>query len=49
MIARSPELACALVAFQVLQALVASAFLALVLWHDKRSGARRWQVRGDPA
>jgi hypothetical protein len=49
MIAPTWELACCLIVFQVLQAIAVVAFLALLLWFEKRTRARRIQTAGDMA
>lgn len=49
MIALSWELAGCLLVFQALRAIVAIAFLALLLWFEKRMPARRVRKAGDMA
>jgi hypothetical protein len=43
------ELAGGIILFQVLQAMVAVGMMALVLWYDKRTRARRERTPGDRA
>jgi hypothetical protein len=49
MIGLSWELAGYVIVFQVLQAIVAGTMIALLLWYEKRTRARRGQAQGDSA
>jgi hypothetical protein len=49
MIVLSWELAGCVFLFQVLQAIATGVMIALLLWFEKRTGARRIQTAGDTA
>jgi hypothetical protein len=49
MIGTSLELAGCVFVFQVLQAIIIGAVLAMLLWHENKVNARQKRVKGDTA